>query len=264
MIKVTPDKFSGSLCEIYSTGFQLAFVSDKLEQCHPWVLCKDFLTDVVWASLHKKPVSIYGFKYNPETNPLPCTSEIRMLVRNKQLSNDKFDKQIEQSLKFINVVERKLKFIPSRIDKVDMGQAHSIWMFTSDKRWIHASPLLSMYSLFLRIGCFYDGDGKLNEAIKQFKMAKETDNQTVDKLRINDITYLKQSRKLRLLILKHGLSIFKPTIVENYPANVDVGTIHNGWGIVNAPGNNVFKTLWDLKELDTIGKKKVPVKKAAE
>ena len=208
------------------------------------------MTDVLWATVHQKPVSIYGFSYDPIKNPAISTDPVRIIVRNKQKTDNEFDEEIQKSHEFLAILETKLQFDLSILEKVEHEDGGCVWMFTVDKRWIHASPLFSMLSLFMRVGCYYKGGGKLNDAIKSFKEVNH-----------NDARYLKQSRNLRQLIFKHGLGIFQDRMEDNYPPNVSVDTVHDRWGIVNAASCNTFKSIWNLKGLETIVKKKTKKKK---
>lgn len=237
---------NGSLCEIYSTGFQLAFVSPDLEQTHQWVLCKDFMTDVIWATIHNQMVGIYGFQYNPKTFPAMSCDPVMLVARNKTKADSAFDKEVQLSCEFIHFIEAKLGFEATTVEKVEHGDKGSVWMFTCDKRWIHSSALFSMLTLFLRVGCYYKGNGKMNEAVAEFK-----------KVNHNDARYLKQSRALRNLIIKRGMAIFASKMEDNYPKSATIHTIHDRWGIVNSAKCQTFTAgLWDLKGLDTIVKKK--------
>lgn len=244
------------LSEIYSTGFQIAFVSPDDKACHAWVLCKDFLNDAIWASLHNKPVSIYSFHYDPKSQPGLSLDPVRLIVRDKTIkSGADFDKRIRQSIKFLNIVERLHEFPQSTAEKVNYGKTGSnVWMFTCPKQWIHAPPMISLLTLYIRIGCNYPGGGHLNAAIKFYKqeLAGKADRQSS-----NDAGYLKQSRKMRLLIMKHKLGIFKPNMSDNYPSGVDIHTVHNNWGIVNCSKDAGMKKLWDLSDLENVGKKKI-------
>lgn len=243
MQKIEEFKNNRSLCEIYITGFQLAFLSDTFEQAHQWVLCKDFMTDVLWATVNQESVEIYDFCYEPDSYPRISTDPVRIVVRNKELENNEFDRQIQKSYEFLHILETRLKFELASIEKVEHPDGGAVWMFTVDKKWIHASPLFSMLSLFLRVGCYYDGGGKLNDAIRKFRTVEH-----------NDAEYLEESRNMRLLIMKKGLSIFAPKMKDNYP-HEDVDTIHDCWGIVESKSCHTFKTLWDLKGLKKTKKK---------
>jgi len=233
------------LSEIYHAGFQLAFVSPDLEQCHPWVLCKDFMTDALWADLHKKKASIYGFTYDPAKDPKLTRTKTVVVVRNRQKTAEVFCKEIKLSIKFINCLEERMGFKPSKAEQVECGKDGCVWMITGDKKWMHAPPVFSLYSLYLRVGCFYDGKGRLHQAVRDFKK----------NVKHNDAGYLKTSRKLRLLLLQSGLTIFKDKKEDNYPKSADIHEIHNQWGIVNAANCSRLQKIWDLSGLETIGKK---------
>jgi hypothetical protein len=228
------------------------------------VLCKDFLTDALWATFNTDYAHIYGFEYNPAEHPLISLDPVLILARNRQVNDAEFEQQIQNACKFINLVEVKLKFELATVEKVEHKQGGSVWLFTLDKRWIHAPPMISMLSLFLRVGTFYNGKGRLHDAIRMFKKSADNlhDNYDDDfydeddgEVQVNDASYLKRSRSLRLLILKKGIKIFKEKIEDNYP-HEDIHTVHNQWGVCGAGKHKSFQTLWDLKGLETIGKKK--------
>ena len=242
-ITIYPDK---GLCEIYSSGFQIAMVSEDNKQCHPWVLCKDFLNDIIWGTLHKKQVSIYGLDFNYNRDPNPSLDPVKLIVRNKKKTAAAFKKEIKQSIKFLNIVERQHGFKESTIEQVDYDGKDGVWMITCDKVWIHAPPMISLLGLYIRVGCHYPGGGSLNKAIKHYKT----------NVKHNDARYLKQSREIRLHILENGISIFKKNMKDNYPKNSDVHTIHNALGIVNCKNNSEAKTIWDISEIKIKSSKK--------
>lgn len=211
---------SAKLCEIYSEGFEYAFVSPDDEQCHPWVRCKDFLTDAIWSQIHNKPVNIFSFKFD-KINPRVSLNPVKLIVRNPKRKGDEFDLDIAQSVKFLNMIEDRIKLAHSTIEKVSHGK-NTAWMFTCEPRWIHAPSLLSYLTLLIRVGTHYKDDG-FQEAFRAFKNVKH-----------NDASYLQSCRGMRRLILKRGLDIFKPKFEDNWPSNVDVQTVHGSWGIVGA------------------------------
>jgi len=245
------------LCEIYNVGFQLSFVSKDLKQCHPWVLCKDFLTDAVWATMHQSRVGIYGFSYDTKIHPPISLNPVLLMVRNTQVTEKTFAESIQNSCKFLNKIERKLKFKKAKVENVILEKKTNCWLFTLDKRWLHASPMISLLSLFMRVGLKYNPELNFNSFIRSVKHDEIQVGKNGTK---NDKKYLKQSRKFRLLILKNGIKIFKTKMKDNYPTS-DIHTIHNCWGIVSASKLKQFQTLWDLKELKTIGQKKEVVEK---
>lgn len=219
------------------------------------------MTDVVWSTIHKEPIEIYGFQYNPHSDPKIAMDPIYIVVRNKELDEGLFDEQIQKSHQLIRMLEIKLEFEPSRLKKVDHENGGDVWMFILDKKWIHTSALLSMLTLFMRVGCNYSGKGKLNAAIRSFKRYKPEDRDDYsESTRSNDANYLRQSHKLRCLILKQRLSIFAPKMEDNYPHS-DVDSIHERWGIVGARNCNELKCIWNLDGIKTILQKKKTKKK---
>ena len=84
---------SVQIWQIYKQGMEFAFLSNNNEQCNQFVWCKDFLQDMVYATLHNKLVDIYQFKYNPNHDPNPCLSKIRLLVANA--NDSKFNKNVK-------------------------------------------------------------------------------------------------------------------------------------------------------------------------
>lgn len=236
MRELKPYTKSARLTEIYSTGMQFSFVSPNDEICHNWVLCKDFLTDTVWATVNQQKASIYGFSYSPETNPPISLNPVKLVVRDKQVSDTKFDEEMRQCLHFLNAVERKLKFAPSTLEQVSNGEKYPLWMFICDKRWIHAPPMISMLTLYIRAGRHYK-EGTFNQALKYFKT-----------LNTHDSRYIDASKPLRLLIMKKGISIFNDKMEDNYPSDSSISVMHNSCGIVN--GKNSKIKGWDFSEID--------------
>jgi hypothetical protein len=252
-VKAWPDK---RLSEIYSTGMQFAFVGEStnlngektLAQCHPYVLCKDFLTDVIWGVLHNKTATIFGFSFDKKNNPIPSLNPIKMMVRDKTRKNAALNKCAQQCAKFMHQVEKKLGFNLCTVEKCVDDQGFARWMFILDKRWVHAPPMISMLTLYLRIGMHYNDGDTMHKAVKTFKTAGAGGK--------NDAGYLKNSRKMRLLILEKGISIFCDDPKDNYPKDMNVNTLHGSSGIVNCINNAIFKKIWDLSGLDEIGKVK--------
>jgi len=273
MQKITTFEGLNHLCEIYTTGLQFAFVSDQFEQAHQWVLCKDFLTDVLWSTVHDEPIEIYSFEYLPRDYPAISKDPVRLIVRNKAISQDEWERQIRQSKKFINKVEKKLGFKLAKLEKVeydehDPAKGGSVWMFTLDKRWIHASAMISMLTLYIRLGCQYDDESSINSTLKNFKKKYGVDEDgnrpnvpgAQDESLFNDADYLRKSHTLRQLIMKKGISIFAPKMEDNYPYE-DTWTVHDYWGIVSSRTCSSFKNIWDLTGLKTVVPKKTTTKK---
>ena len=110
---------------------------------------------IVFAKIYDKPISNYNFKYDPKEKPKPYLEKIRLLTTNS--SNNKFSKKITNSLDFINQLEDILGIKKSILRECNNPPEEytksGIWFFEGHKRWINSPPMLSLYSLFIRIGC---------------------------------------------------------------------------------------------------------------
>jgi hypothetical protein len=243
MSDTTPKvKFGGdySTAQIYRMGYEFAFMARKsakhktYEQATPFVYCKDFLHDALWALINKQAWEIYGFKYDPKKNiPLELDQTV-MAFRNSQFKGDakKFHAMLEPCLEFLHKCEELLEFQPTEIYKVDQAKS-PCWLLISDPGWQHAPTMISLYTLFIRVGCFH----KLGDSVEQTLGRAEKGS-----IKIGDDTgyagnrdgsYIKQGRKGIDLILKHGLEIWHPKQEDNYPPKLKEAGLHNNFGIVN-------------------------------
>lgn len=241
--------------EIYSAGLQFSFASEDLEQCHGWVLCKDFLHDVIFGILNKSQVSIYGFTYDYRTMPHPDMKQMRMFVRDRNMSQHvgkfEMEKRIANLAEFMNKVETKLGFELSTVEEVQGVEKSGktckdrIFLITGDKRWMHAPPMISLFTLYVRAGLFHTAGDSYDKTIRKIKKKEE-------KAQANDANYLNSSRKFRLAILKYGVGAFLEKMEDNYnlkkigigDGNVanSIYSIHGCLGIVHGKTVKVWKT----------------------
>ncbi len=166
---------SGSLNEIYQqTQMQFAFISSPKngnKQCHTFVLCRDYLHDVLKCSWLKKTCTIYGFTFDYYKNPLVDLERTRMLVTMKNLSDkdvEIFNKKMLTALSLLNHYEKMARWSRSRLYKVSSHEKN-VWMFVGTAMWMRSPFLISLYSLLIRLGDKYEYlDGfKGNEDLKE-------------------------------------------------------------------------------------------------
>ena len=197
--------------QIYSTGVEFAMVgrvAKKWKQATTFVYCKDFLHDAIWAMLHKTPVSIYDFTFNPPGSKLPKepkkgTSEwygwnatyqkfgpeaatkadvdvpvhmarTSLLFRDTNLKGASgtktFHEHREGALDFIRQVDKQMGFTPSEICVVKGKRgAPPTWLVLGDKRWMHAPTLLSLYSILIRVGYYHNAGGNYMRTLEMMK-----------------------------------------------------------------------------------------------
>jgi len=232
-VKITKWFKNEAMNQIYSTGLEFALVSAKGEQCHPFAFCKDYLQDAIWATLNKKSVSIYGFYYQHGKNPPVDLSVCRVAVRLKKEKG--FKEMCEASLRFINKMESDLSFTPSTLhfggnykDTTD-----AVYIFTGSKQWLFSPPMISLYTLSLRVGMTYQS-GPWRE---HFANAKKYIGE-------NDKNYTKEANKGLDKLLKQPITkTFAATVENNYPPNLGTYSLHDRSGIVSFGKNNIDGTV---------------------
>ena len=223
--------------QIYSMGFEFAFMSPQegvYKQATPFVYCKDFLHDAVWALLNKKETSIYSFKYDPEKNLALDLERTALCMRNtKYRSQERIEKMRESCVSFLHEIEDKLGFEPCEIYPVE-HKAGPCWLILADKGWQHAPPLLSLFTLLVRVGCFHDPKKKsADDTLELVKKGEVKVSDNPEYAGSRDTSYLKQAEKGVAAIFKHGLGLFHEKQEDNYPPEVATGLLHDGFGIVN-------------------------------
>ena len=62
---------NSNVLQIYKKGLEFAFVSDNYEQCHNFILCKDFLQDIVYSNINEKTINIFNDLYTLNTMQPP-------------------------------------------------------------------------------------------------------------------------------------------------------------------------------------------------
>ncbi len=219
---------SGHLAQIYQTGLEYALCNAELEQCHDFVLCKDFIQDAIYSHLHGGIASIYGFTYDPKKHPKLSLDRLRLLVVN---SNDsKFTEKIPNVLDFLNQFAKKLKMKATGaylVSNPPSRYKNGCWLIDASGMWNNAPVLVSMFTLLLRVGFIHKKDNDCMDTIKQLVDGKIKPYQN------NDRSYVQQGMKGIENIVKWGYrKFFYIETEKNYPKNTNIGTMHNQTGIV--------------------------------
>ena len=221
------------IAQIYSQGLEYAFVSEDGRQCHPFVYCKDFLQDAVWGQLHNKAAGIYGFSFNPAAMPPVYLERFTILLRFNR--RDTFPKEIiSNTLPLLHMIEKVKGYEPCTIDSVGkfQGTGSEVFLLSADKRWLHAPPLLSFYTLAIRVGLTYDGS-TLEEFFSKVKDGK------VSCLSGNDRSYTTSALKITDKLLKTSeQDLFGGEMAKNYPPGINISSLHNSTGVVASSGGS--------------------------
>lgn len=241
-IQWKPIPLNSKVIQIYSKGLEYALVSNDLKQCHNFIWCKDFLHDVIYSTLNNKPIEIYQFKYNPEKNPQPSLDKIKLLITNSK--DKKFEQKIPACLDFVNQIEKRMKIKKSIVRKCwlppEPYNISGVFLFEGSKRWLQAPPMISLYSLLLRIGLSHTIGNKFENTIEGIK------NETIKCYQKNDRKWLINITAGLEKIFRIGdRRIFSKNIYENYPKKFMIDTIHNRMGIIGFSSEVLCASLGD-------------------
>jgi hypothetical protein len=237
--------------QVYNSGMEYAFVSDDMKQCHSFIYCKDFLQDAVWGNLHKKKAGIFGFTYDPKGKPPLCDAFTRVAIANS--SDKSFKDKIPGMLDFINQLAAKLHIKRSQVFEVTnppKKYKSGAFLIDGSSMWMNAPPLLSMYSLFLRVGCLHKVGNPCMKTIDEIVGYK------VSAYQDSDSGQLISAKPIIMKIIKHGYrKFFFIDQIKNFPENINIGTLHGSGGIValagagTAYGGKSMIPYWNRKSL---------------
>lgn len=242
---------TGHIAQIYSSGLEFCFVSDDMRQCHNFVYCKDFLQDVVHGFIHKKKASIYGFSYDPTSQPPICMDMCRIALVNS--SDKNFKEKIPHMVDFVNQIAKKLHLRRTQVfEAIDPPKKYAkcgVFLLDGSSRWMNSPPLISMYSLFVRCGFSHTKGNDFMETINGIV------NDKIKPYQSNDKTQLSGALKGIKNILNLGYrKFFYIDNEKNYPESTRVDTLHNSCGIVAFSGGSSRSVVpyWHRKSLKKV------------
>lgn len=232
--KIKWHRKSRKISQIPKEGLEYAFVSKNYEQVHQLVWCKDFMQDTIFGCINNRRTAIYGFCYDPETSPPLYMHKTKLMITNWK------DRNLEQKVKenlldFLHGIEDRLKMPKTKIEKCvgtpPIYKKSGVWILNGSQRWMKSPPMISMYTLFIRVGLIHQiGDSSLATINKVISGKIQPYYQT--KTTSNDCSQLFNSKKAIRRILKYGdQKIFTGKIHSHYPNNKTVHVIHEHCGI---------------------------------
>jgi hypothetical protein len=246
--------------QIYSMGYEFAFMSrvgrgNSFKQATPFVYCKDFLHDAIWAFLNKTNVNIYSFKYEFGKNPDLVMNRTVLAFRNtefkKKKKGEEFHAMMPACLEFLQLCDRQLGFRPTQIFEVSHNKG-PCWLIVADPGWQHAPTMISLFTLFVRVGCFHTPGATLEETLALAEKGKISIGNGSGYAGNRDCSYIKQGRKGIDLILEHGLDVWHGNRADNYPKKLNAnGELHDNFGIVNFTASRPREAMphWYRKEI---------------
>lgn len=218
-----------NLNQAVTSGVEFAFASPKDEQVSPFAYCKDYLQDSVQGFIHQKKKVIYGFSYNPKVHAELSLKKTKLLVTNS--SDFEFSNKIRNCLNFLNQIEVDLKIKRTEATRCFNPPLQyirpGVWLFEGSARWIKSPPMLSMYTLLIRLGFGVKLDTNYKDALNAILKGTEKAYQGHDFYRLKDAM-----QGINRIIAKGDRKIFGNKIEKNYPDSIPVSTMHNDCGII--------------------------------
>ena len=153
---------SKSYSEEYQvTGFHYALLSPDMKMCHHWIKCRDFLQDALRNQLTGRKDQIYGFNYNPASDP-PCDVDVtriavkRIPTPNTDALKKDFDEMMLSALGLLNYYEKKhdLGGLSVMVKAKHSGNDQYIYYFQGPGIWSQGAVMIAMYTFLIRIGHF--------------------------------------------------------------------------------------------------------------
>lgn len=183
----------GSLCEIYQNiemRFALAEIKgENVKQLHPFVRCRDFLGDTLWATHFKKYYKIYGFEFDGSNKTVQLDTTC-MLIEFED------EEKLNNIVRVLHHFELNAKWKRSKLSKLDIkNNDKQVWLVIGSACWMRSPTLVSLYSMLWRLAGIGINEG---ESVEDFLLRCETSD-------TNDGRYLKQTRKIseELNLVKH-------------------------------------------------------------
>lgn len=237
------------ICQIPKDGLEYALVSEDYRQIHQLVWCKDFLQDAIFGHINKQRVAIYGFQYDPMNDPPVYMDQTRLVVTNWK--DRKFEEKLLTNCQdFLHQIETMLKLKKTTIEPCADPPARykkcGVFLLNGSKRWMSAPPMISLYTLLIRLGFVHPvGQSAIDTMIqiKDGKIAPYNHHPHKD----TDANLLRSVYCGIERILQHGdRSIFHGKLVQNYPQksksglSFSVHQIHENCGMIGyTTGTNI-------------------------
>ncbi len=228
MLEIKWHPKSDKISQIPKEGIEFAWISEDYQQLHQLVWCKDFLQDVIFGHLNSRETEIYKFNYNPVVDPKPYMQKTRMIISNWK--DHSFGQKVEENLvPFLNAIEKRLKMQKTTFQKCDKVpptyKKSGIYLLEGDPRWMIAPPMISMFSLLIRVGMLHQVDETFGSTLRKLRDGKiapyyptiSLNNKGVNTID-TDRSLLQVTYKSIQRILKEGdRKIFGSDINKNYP-----------------------------------------------
>lgn len=225
---------AGAFNQVYTTGLEYAFCNLDFKQLMPWVLCKDFLHDTIFTYLNKSQFNLFGYNYAPSKEEILNLRRMRLLVTNK--SDLELSLKIENSVDLVNQLEKEMGVPslsrvfscpkpPKRYEKC------GVFMFSGSGHWLLSPPLISLYTLMVRVGFSHSSGKDFRETIDKIISGEIKPYQSGVGTH-GDQFQLKDAKPGIDRLIKEGYQkIFGSDMRANFPPGLPESEMHDYFGI---------------------------------
>lgn len=186
-------------------------------QLHDDVKCRDFLGDVLYSEQINKPVSIYGFKWDPKKQKIDRDS-LRLVLN--FVGNIKTLQQFTKNINLVRTIEKQHKLKLTRLYKT---QHPDKLILEASTFWLKSTFNMSFYTYLLKcMGYSYTNLDNWFTEIKQFSN--------------NESSYAKQVTNVWPFYVKYLKKINNrlPSVIgDKYTENTSISFVHNSTGFVS-------------------------------
>lgn len=231
------------ISQIPKDGMEFAYVSEDYKQVHQLVWCKDFMQDLVFGCVNQTSFEVYNFKYDPATEPQICLDKTRFMICNWR--DESFEQKLLNNCKeFLHELETQMKMKKTIFEKCTnpppIYRRAGVFIVEGSKRWMIAPPMISLYTLLIRIGMVHPLGQSAKDTLDQiesgdlraynWKPAYKTSYGT--NRDDNDSDHLSSARIGLERILKYGdRKLFHKDMKDNYLEELGIDAIHDDCGL---------------------------------
>lgn len=210
-------------------GLAFAFISAKCEQVAAFTSCRDYLHDMMFAQVNEWEACAYT-DYVVGKSPKISVTQLRIAVVNTNAGANNFSLCIDRALRFVHKIEDSLGIKNRSKAYMIKNPPNSIapsdaFLYTADSTWMLSGPMLSLYTLALRVGFGAIENAPFEDTLKGVASGRHRPydyrDSSIVKTAIPGIERIKQEGVKK---------IFFTDPRANYPTNAR-GNTHSSYGI---------------------------------
>ncbi len=212
---------------------------NRIKQMFHWVLCRDFLNDVLVAEERDMKVERYAFTYAPNKNKID-RDKTRFLLK---FYDPKDIEYLLSNLSILNTIEKSNKFYPTVLRKIEKD----IYLVEGSKLWLNNTFSLHLYTFLLKAMAYdyHDKDNWLGELKQRYTNEGEYASRFIPQF--ESIIYISLKKLFGKGISVHGY----------LKKDADIAFLHDNSGIltlfrkeasnfINTQNNEYYKRLVKL------------------